>query len=191
MLIGFTGEAGSGKDEAGKAAMLLLRGDYKVDYLSFADPLKRAAASLFDESLDKFINNKQDISPVWGISYRSLLQKLGTDFARDMVHPDFWVKRAEVAYQTLCRMEVEVILVCDVRFDNEAKFITDRGGVVLCITRNSKYLEGGEAQHKSEGGVSQKYITRYIKNNKGIPALQESIKNALDSMANNTKIYNP
>jgi len=78
---------------------------------------------------------------------REFLQKLGTDAARDNIHPDFWVNALFADYKEL-NLDFEVAkniypnwIITDVRFPNEVKAIKDRGGKVIRINRPKKYPE--------------------------------------------------
>lgn len=70
---------------------------------------------------------------------RMLMQMLGTEFGRDMVHPNLWVNALMNEYKK------QKWLVTDVRFPNEAKAIKDRGGILIRLDRegfdNSKQIE--------------------------------------------------
>jgi hypothetical protein len=62
------------------------------------------------------------------------MQRMGTEFGREMVHPELWVRRCmnEVAGYT--RRAVPVV-ISDVRFENEARVIRDQGGVIVHVRR--------------------------------------------------------
>lgn len=62
---------------------------------------------------------------------RMLMQLLGTEFGRDMVHPNLWVNALMTKYKR------QKWLVTDVRFFNEAKAIKDRGGILIRVDRDS------------------------------------------------------
>lgn len=70
---------------------------------------------------------------------RMLMQMLGTEFGRDMVHPNLWVNSLMNEYKR------QKWLITDVRFPNEAKAIKDRGGILIRLDRegfdNSKQIE--------------------------------------------------
>jgi len=87
-IIGITGKAKSGKDEM--VVQYFKRPNHPLSQKhAFADAVKNSAAAFFREPISKFYENKADISEQWGISYREMLQKLGTDFARNIIFPYF------------------------------------------------------------------------------------------------------
>jgi hypothetical protein len=73
---------------------------------------------------------------------RMLMQMLGTEFGRDMVHPNLWVNALMNEYKR------QKWLVTDVRFFNEAKAIKDRGGILIRVNRDFTPKEGDEIQIK-------------------------------------------
>ena len=62
---------------------------------------------------------------------RMLMQMIGTEFGRDMVHPNLWVNSLMNEYKR------QKWLITDVRFFNEAKAIKDRGGILIRVNRDS------------------------------------------------------
>lgn len=75
-------------------------------------------------------------------SPRILLQLLGTDFGREMVHPNIWINSLLNNYIP----NVSKWLVSDVRFSNEVEAIQQKGGVVVRIVRD----ENTSDKHTSE-----------------------------------------
>ena len=116
VLIGFTGLAESGKSTA--ADFLTTRGFKKQ---SFAEPLKEMVSGL---TPDGKIDKARD---------RKLLQYLGTDYFRDTIDRDYWVKlMTDKLPQLLARHSV---VIDDVRFDNEAEAIKSLGGIIIHVSR--------------------------------------------------------
>ena len=52
------------------------------------------------------------------------------------------------------------VVITDVRFDNEATFIRNRGGVVINIVREQQDII--ENRHSSEGGLKPDNVDWYI-----------------------------
>lgn len=65
---------------------------------------------------------------------RIMMQLLGTDCGRNLIHPDIWVKSL---FDSLCVDEYNTI--SDLRYQNEAKAIKDRGGIIVKVVREWKY----------------------------------------------------
>ncbi len=170
IVIGITGKAQSGKDTM--VEEYLKRPDHPLaQRFAFADGVKHSAAAVFKEPIGKFYEHKEEISEQWGISYREMLQKLGTDFARDMIATDFWVKWLDAKLKGL-PSAIELVFIPDVRFDNEAEWIHSQGGAVIeCLRHEGGLLTESEEQHSSEAGISEELVDHRILNQDTIETL--------------------
>ena len=153
-LIGISGKAGVGKDTLGK----YLCDRYRCLHYYFAKPLKEGAKVMFALT-DEQIANKEKVIEPWGISPRKIYQLLGTEVGRG-IDVDIWVKNAEMFVKKNAGWTV---VVTDVRFDNEALWIHNRGGVVINIVRDKDYIV--ENKHSSEGGLKPENIDFTVYNN--------------------------
>jgi len=179
VIVGITGKAGSGKDTA--VEQFMSAHEHPLAYrLAFGTGVKHAAAYIFQEPLGKFYDNKEDMSAQWGITYREMLQKLGTDFARDMIDKDFWVKWLSNKVVEVAD-SIKLVFVTDVRFDNEADWIKKCGGIVVEIQRpgSISILDEAEQKHPSEHGVDRALIDVTIINRGTIPRLGEKLEAVL------------
>ena len=145
-LIGLTGAAGSGKDTA--ADYLVTQHAWRK--VSFAQPLKDGLCAMFGWSPDQLNDRKWKETQLPGIgkSPRQLMQTIGTEWGREMVHPDLWLLLARRAIED--KLTYRDVVVSDVRFDNEAEMVRSMGGVIVHITRAGI---GGVTPHVSESGV--------------------------------------
>jgi len=92
-----------------------------------------------------------------GVSVRHMLQTLGTEYGRQCIHPDIWVRcwkgRAS---------RFDAVVADDVRFPNEAKMIKLLGGEMWRIDRPGVATT---FDHASEGSLnSYREFDRYITN---------------------------
>ena len=149
-LVGMTGKAGHGKDSVGN----FLRDGYAFQRLSFADPLKEAAAVLWRFKKEQLYGDeKNDVDPRWRLSPRVAMQKLGTEVGRDLfgqwmphIGPNFWLEHMRLRLDELSRTSPGTsVVVCDVRFPNEADFIRKLGGTVIRVQRP------GHSSHRAVG----------------------------------------
>jgi len=125
-LVGLVGTKGVGKDTVG---------DYLAGYTkrAFATPIKQACAILFDLPPHIFEGDDKELCDErHGMSPRQMLQMVGTDFFRDKVDADFWIKHFQHWYS---QHQSDNIVVTDLRFQNEVDAIKDLGGIVVRITR--------------------------------------------------------
>lgn len=182
-LIGICGPAGSGKDTLanGIAAM-----DVYFVY-HFADPIKAALNAMFGWGPAHWENRGWKEEPIpWlerelaaighesekcSPSPRYLAQTLGTEWGRETVDQNIWLKIADQKFKrinTSARMEGGRIMglgmiVADVRFNNEAKWIKDSGGLMLEVVRPGQDFIS-EDSHASEAGVDPALIDAVITN---------------------------
>ena len=157
-LVAFCGSIGVGKSTLAHD----LADSTGGRVLSFADPLRSMVSQIVDlkylsSDIVDGVRGKDKEIP-WlsgGMTGRKLLQLCGTEFGRDMVDPDIWVKVARRKVEPLVDMGLHVF-VDDLRFDNEARMIRSLGGYVVEVERDGYEYESDK--HKSEFGVSSMYI---------------------------------
>ena len=148
MIIGLAGKARAGKTTAANYITI----KYDIHEYAFADPLKTAAVELFGITRQMAYGYEYDREQIvngWGISVREMLQKLGTECMRMNFGDDFWTKRAEIAVSKYTHL-----IISDVRFDNEARWIKNKGGIVINITRASIDID---SNHVSESGITEQH----------------------------------
>ena len=181
MIIGFAGKMQVGKDTAADA--LVDRGWKK---LAFADHLKRNVMTLFDMTHDQMYTweGKQTEDPRYDMSPRQILQWFGTDVIRENF-PDLWVQHMDKAIQPHTH-----VTICDIRFDNEAQFVLDNGGLVFEIQRPSLEPQGWFRKlwhyvmkpvgHRSEKPISRHLVDFIIINDGSIKQLHQTVLNMKD-----------
>lgn len=166
LLIGISGKAGSGKDTA---ACYFVNNHGFLQY-AIAGPLKRALEVLgIHEPRDR--NLKEARIPGRPYSYRQAAQKLGTEWARDL-DIDFWLNLAKDYYESAAWS----VVISDVRFENEAEFVRERGGLII-------HLKGRAANVDNPGHASEQEIEVHesdcvIFNTCSIEKLYEDLENA-------------
>lgn len=150
ILIGLTGRARSGKTTAAEH----LARTYLLEQYAFADPLRDGLMAIFNLDPTDFEGDRKEQPLGWlDCSPRQLMQSMGTEWARNTVHPDVWVKLAEqnLEYMTKALGAVLGFVVSDVRFENEADLIRRRGGTVIHILRPNALAVN---PHISEAGIA-------------------------------------
>ena len=175
MIIGLCGLAGSGKDAV--AAILSRRHGFA--YISFAGPIYQAVseitglapAQLKDRGL------KEQPIPWLGKSPRELLQTLGTEWGRQMVNQDIWIKLAMRR-----AAEYERVAITDVRFENEAEAIEAAGGQVWLVERPGAGLAGAAGGHSSEAGIPGHLVNQVVRNIGTLDDLEEAVNAAFHSL---------
>lgn len=155
-LIGLHGRAGVGKDTIAD----YLKDEYAFYKYSLASPLKKAAAILFalPEHVFQDSFHKEVSDSFWGLSPREILQRLGTEAMRQTFGEDHWLRLAELNLGDLLSARV---VFPDVRFQNEAEWIINRGGEVWYVLRDGVKPV---AAHSSEGGIPEELYNVYLNN---------------------------
>lgn len=172
MIIGICGAAGAGKNSV--AGILESQG---FATLSFADPLYAAVSAITGLTVAELQDRGRKENTLGWISCspRRLLQTLGTDWGRNMIHQEIWVMA------TMQRMLAGGdYCIPDVRFVNEAAAIRARGGVVWRVERpGHSPLAGAAATHESERGIPDEYVDSVITNDGTLANLQAAVDAAM------------
>lgn len=172
MIIGLIGQARVGKTTFADYLVQL----YGYNTVAFATPIKeamRVAFDLNDEQIDGKLKEVEDKR--WGVTPRQLYQKFGTDWARNLLGQDVWIKRLKIE---LKKNTDRHTIVSDIRFPNEAKAVKDMGGILIKITK--KGIEIKENSHISEKLIDKIDYDYIIENNYDIPRYYKDIDLLLD-----------
>lgn len=144
LIIGLLGPASAGKTTL---ANELLRIHPAARRISFAEAIRNMLEAL-GVTRDQMSSRKLDPIPWLGNhSPRYLMQTLGTEWGRGYISQDIWAS----ALVRTANKEGGLVIVDDVRFDNEAKILRDAGALLLvihCVGRGFTY------SHASEDGLS-------------------------------------
>lgn len=162
MILAFTGPKTVGKTTLGTALAEAL--DIPVVVLSFAEPLRRMLSALGVDHTALYVEKEAPIRGI-GKSGRELLQSLGTEWGRSMVHPEIWLwamdkQIGRARANAMANGETDLlILIDDCRFANEAEYIGSRGGYVLGLRRQGVDYTG---EHITERPISAQLIHHWI-----------------------------
>lgn len=122
------------------------------------------------------------------MSGRKFLQRYGTESHRDLFGADFWVDALlpptgwrtvnGKAIQVPERFDgIDVLVITDVRFENEARRVRRCGGELWEIVRSDTPTEG--AQHVSEAGLPDDLIDRCLLNDGTLDDLRDKVDEGL------------
>lgn len=167
LIIGLAGQIGSGKTTA--AEQLYHIGFTRV---RFAGPLKAMAKciGLNDQQVDGELKETPcDI--LGGMTPRRFMQLIGTEFGRQMICDDLWIRAWNAAVD---RLPEHIPVVCDdVRFPNELAAIRNKGGIAAFILRTKeKPIEGN---HLSEFSILPTDCQLVIDNNGTLAKLNDKL----------------
>ncbi|KAF1309631.1 hypothetical protein BLX42_18350 [Pseudomonas sp. SG-MS2] len=150
-------------------------------------PFMRATQEFFGFSDEQiWSTTKTEIDSFWGISPETaiaLVKKLATqefpDFATRRVNHINTFHPEKPTHPELLLDRKEVIIIKDIRFENEAKYIRDLGGEIWHIVRDdaTKIKE-----HSSEAGIAVASSDTVIHNNGTIADYRQKIEEAWASL---------
>lgn len=141
MIVGVTGHAQHGKDTFAAVAVE----QFGYTRMAFADNVRRALWALNPvvprrtryTTLRAVVGDGGELGygPGWDRAkqdphIRGLLQRMGTEAVRDIVHTDAWIMALERHV-----FAARDVVIPDVRFPNEANAIRRWGGVVIRVVR--------------------------------------------------------
>ena len=214
MIIGINGKIGSGKDTVGKIIQRLLytNKDQSSEIKKFAGKLKQIASLLTSVPVERFEDQdfkqsylgeqwaKTPVAPLSDatlfdkvdlnnlMTYRELLQKLGTEAMREGLHTNVWVNALFADYNATgynykgC--ENKVIqgeweypnwIITDMRFENELEAIVKKGGITIRVVRPGTVV----GNHPSETALDGFIMHYEIINDGTIKDLEEIVKDIL------------
>jgi energy-coupling factor transporter ATP-binding protein EcfA2 len=185
-LIGITGKAGAGKDTVANILSELLPSQVIIS--PFAAPIKTAIAEIFKIDLQTLYDpvKKELPLPGFNVTARQAMQSLGTEWGRNWIDADIWLKLNLQRYEYYSTSDNEghkdlsMFVIPDVRFKNEATWINNYGGILIQVT-------GREIEvpyHESENGcrVNPHYV---IENSGGFTDLRNKVIRVLASILRN------
>jgi hypothetical protein len=173
-LIGLVGKARVGKDTVAEH----LASWHSFRTYSFAGPMKEMLEGVFG---DKFRGgDREAVIPWLGKSPRHLLQTLGTEWGRELVHQDLWMLLGEqqIAWQRAYRPS-EPMVISDVRFHNEADMILRTGGELWHLTRPDSEGVGIDG-HASEAADWSGYERRCLYNTGTLSELFQRVDSLME-----------
>lgn len=146
-------------------------------YLNFTNALKERGSVTITIPLsaeEKALGlSEEELPPAITMSGRQFLRNYGTESHRDVFGYDFWVDALFDAQGSDTPEGVElpdVLVIPDVRFDNEAKAIRARDGFVWEIHRKVEV----EGNHVSEDGITSGLINCSIRNETNLEDLRKA-----------------
>jgi hypothetical protein len=139
MIIGISGYARSGKDTFGLSLQRILK-TYKInsELIAFANVLK--------EDLNDFLLEKFNISAFTkNDSEKFLIRPMLVAYGESKRNqsPNYWIDQIEE------KTKNKLIIITDVRYENEAKWIIDNGGFLIHLNRqreDGSYIEAPNPQ---------------------------------------------
>jgi hypothetical protein len=186
IFVGFSGKIGSGKNYIAEHIFVPKLIDYLKNqhnntlivpyYFSFGDHLK--VECLCRNSYDT-LSNDLGYNGLFGEKTketRDMLQKYGTENGRDKYHENVWIRAVDTwtkiqtnRLQKTGLNTIAIIIISDVRFKNELKYIDDHDGIVIRINAsdrtniriNQESNSNDEIKSKIKSHISETSIDNY------------------------------
>lgn len=174
-VFGICGFAGSGKDSV--AAVMEVEHNFLI--VSFADRLKEVVAELTGDNVYNFYdrNEKEEVYREGffkGLTRREVLIRFGVCMRKEFGE-DIWFK---LATDGLDLSGTPGYVVPDVRYENEARGLIRKGGVIIRVVRPgySNNLPGTELK---DNELDSKWVSIEIVNDGTLDQLEQATKLAL------------
>lgn len=191
LVIQLLGQARSGKDWTASQLKAYFESQGKsVEIMSYAAPMKRIAATLFDITLEQLDNYKNhpleyviDITQlsefkvpvdIHNTNFRRFLQLLGNDAIKPEFGDDVWAKLAKA---NIDKSTADIIIIPDCRFTVE---LNEVGGTTVRIVNNSL---PPPMNHPSELELLN-YVTHYYLDNTDHSLTSEDIETLAQRILN-------
>lgn len=182
-LIGLAGPAGCGKDTI--AQILLDTQEFRR--ISLADPIRHGISTMLEIPWDHLNDRElkeQPMIELCGKSPRQAMQTLGTEWGRNCIDPHIWLKVAERKMEYIRRLAetgnacISGIVISDIRFPGEAKWLREQGGSIWHIRRPNN-PNATKAAHESEIPLIPEEGDSFIINDGDMDQLFEQIINQM------------
>jgi len=175
-LIGLAGAARTGKS----TAQGILADEFGLAPVNFADPIKDALTAMLDVDFHRLDGaEKETRLPGIGQSPRELMQTLGTEWGRHQNGSSFWIA---VARRRLAMLEnadgdaYRGAVFSDVRFNEEAEWLRQHGGLILHLHRQDC---APVRAHASEAGIYPRTGDVSIRNDGTLSELRHQLIDAV------------
>jgi len=151
-VIGIGGRKQTGKSTLAEyLTQSCINRGWQSQVVSFAQPIKEMLQEVFRHEVpyktftdDKCKQVKVEIAPDVFMTVREMLQKVGTECFRSIIHTDFWVYRGIAKIKS---SSADIVIVPDVRFENELREL-NKLGTTIYIDRPGMVMP--EDTHPSE-----------------------------------------
>ncbi len=141
-IIGLLAPMGGGKTTLANAIVAEVNGVR----MSFAQPIRDMLIALGVEPDALAARKTEPISWLYDQTPRQLMRSLGTEWGRELVGCDLWVR----AVLRMAEAQTRPVVVDDVRFDNEARLLSDAGACLVYLNHPSVRFT---YEHQTEWGL--------------------------------------
>lgn len=176
-IIGLVGKKESGKTTLSQMINKWIPKNASCYFLQFAGILKTMI-------LKAEICDEEELYHVKTAFSREMMQKIGTNIIREQIDKNFFCKKMLKELSELTKEdpigENTIVIIDDIRFENEANLIRDIGGILLRIVRPNW---GDLDEHRSETEMDEIETSVTIFNDSDLENLDQSGKNIANFMS--------
>jgi hypothetical protein len=186
MLIGLNGVQSSGKDTVCKMIQEIYP---ETEHLAFATVVKQAAATFLGitvEQVERMKNNLEvkisiqnafyGAAKIKEITMREYLRNIGND-GRHLFGDDIWLNLLLSNRDRRFHWH-HVVVITDVRYNNEAMAIRNKGGFIVHINRPDIQRD----DHESEVGIHPQLVDYIINNDQTLDVLRLAVHTMLHDL---------
>lgn len=153
-IIALGGYKGTGKTTLAKT-LVHIHGFVRM---SFADPIYDMILAGFGIDGRVMTTDQKEATIEWlGVSLRYLMQTLGTEWGRNTICQDIWIRIMQRKLDVAKKSGYNVV-IDDARFPNEVEMVQAEGGIVFETRRYSRPVEPPTPEntdlHSSEKGIA-------------------------------------
>ena len=190
--IAICGKANSGKNTVSRLLTKEIRSKsgryHSVSYIAFADPIKEIAKTMFPSIPKKHLyassKYRSEIIPSakkngQPLTVRQLLIDIGTS-ARDY-NESVWLNAFDETYKYESRYN-DIIIVPDLRFENEFNFLKSKDFCIIKIHRDNNNTVINHMSETSQDGISDSEFDFVLYNNGSMLDLKCEVSNIINKI---------
>lgn len=161
-------------------------GDWRANYLAFADPIKEMILIAYPELPRKFLygSSKFRTEVIPGafkngipLTVRQCLIDIGNDFGRAN-KPDIWLRNFDNRFNKLLVKKssapAPIVIVTDVRFRNEFDHLKSLGFYQIRLLRNS-HTKINDVSETNQDGIADEEFNAVVHNNGTLKDLKNEV----------------
>lgn len=174
-LFGITGTLNHGKNTLAGLLNQIVFEHSKTEF-AFGDEPKRLLHKIFPMwTIQHFYDRelKETVCPFYGISPRIAMTTFATGWMREQISSSRWIAEVEKQISNRYGNAYGRAIITDVRFNNEATCIKDKGGIIVRIKDPRK--PDAPEDEPSEAGIADSFVDIDIENTGTIDDLAEKI----------------
>lgn len=173
-LLGIHGKKRTGKDTVANILVDLF-GNHTTPVVAFADMLKAVCAEFSGIPIQYFYDDrKEEVHESFGQSPRQLMIEM-SDLLKGAYGQDVFLNRVRHLWEDRYRQDTRLMIVSDVRYENEAAWIRGEGGMILHLVRAT----GAVSDHSSEKGIEMLDCDYQISNDGSLEELRAKVEDFL------------